>query len=83
MEEINISVVFRTKINEKIYSFDIVAVSSLTLVSSLVGYCVVNLKKDNFQIGINKSIRVSNEELKEHGRMVLDEARRLEENIFS
>lgn len=79
---VNISAVFRTKIDEGIYSFDLISVDSSTLVSSLIGYCVVKTKTDNFILGLNMSIDVSTEEIREIGRKTLEEAKNLE-RIFS
>ena len=79
---VNISEVFRTKIDEGIYSFDLIAVDSSTRVSSLVGYCVVKTKTDNFFVGLNLSISALPEDVRTVGRKTLEAAKKLEK-IFS
>lgn len=82
MREINLSSIFRKKIDEGIYSYDIVAVDTSTLVSSLVGYCLVNTKTDKSYVGLDKSINLSEEEMIELGKKNLEEAKQME-IIFS
>ena len=78
----NFSTVFRTKIDERIYSFDVIAVISTNLYSSLVGSCVVNTKTGDFSIGINPGCNLSVDEVKKIGRETLEVAKRIEEVIY-
>ena len=71
MVEVNISRVFRTKIDERIYSFDIIAVNSSNLHSSLIGYCIVNTREDSFIVELNVSIGLSN---KQFNKMIFYES---------
>ena len=83
MVEVNISRVFRTKIDERIYSFDIIAVNSSNLHSSLIGYCIVNTREDSFIVELNVSIGLSNIEIEEIGRKALNDTKNIESTIFS
>ena len=83
MVEVNISRVFRTKIDERIYSFDIIAVNSSNLHSSLIGYCIVNTREDSFIVELNVSIGLSNKEIEEIGRKALNDTKNIESTIFS
>lgn len=70
--------VFRTKIDEGIYSFDIIVVNSSNLYSSLVGYCVVNTGRDSFSVTLSKVASLLEEEVREIGRTILEEAKNME-----
>ncbi len=82
MVAINISKVFRTKIDEGIYSFDIIAVRLSNLHSSLIGYCIVNTIKESFIVELNESIGLSKEQMKEIGEKALDDSKNMESTIF-
>lgn len=70
--------VFRTKIDEGIYSFDIIVVCKSNLYSSFVGCCVVNTRRDIFSVTISEAITLSKEEKREIGRSILKEAKNIE-----
>ncbi len=80
--EISVSTVFRTRNDEGVYSFDLIAINSKKLVSSLVGYCVVNIKNDTLVVGLNKIVTDEEEKMQLIGREALKEAKNIEK-IFS
>lgn len=75
--------VFRTKIDEGIYSFDVIVVSEYLsdIHSSLVGYCIVNTKKDRFSLRLSVAVDLSCEEMKKIGRNILRDAKNMENVI--
>lgn len=73
--------IFRTKIEEGIYSFDIMAVLASDLSSSLVGYCVVNTKKECFSITLSSAVDIPKEESKKIAINILDGAKKMEKTV--
>ena len=75
----NLRGVFRAKIDEGIYSFDIIVEYPSRLYSSLSGYCVANTRKDSCFISISEGIMLSEEERDFLGKCLLREAKLIDD----
>lgn len=83
MKKGTLSEIFRNRIDEGIYNFDLVIVFEETFISSLCGYCIVNTKTDYIVLGVNESVKIVQEEIDALEKRILKDAKQLEKIIFS
>ncbi len=83
MLEANVSPIFRNKIDDGVFNFDVVLITTDKLFSLLIGYCVVNTKTNNFYVNVNASVTMSNVETKMIGEIALEDAKKLENVVLS
>lgn len=80
---VNIVTIFRQRIQDSIYSFDVMAVDSNLNFSILVGSIVYNIRRGKIVSAISKSLTLSQEEEKLLMDNLKEQVELLEEKIFS
>lgn len=80
--QISLIIIFRNRVQEYVYSFDIMAVDE-KLNSSLVGYSIVNTATGNVSMSICEQLDLGYNQKSDLMDESLQIAKRIEENIFA
>lgn len=73
----SLTAIFRSKVNEGTYNFDIMAVSYNLNFSLLVGYAICNTWDDCVMIQMSDAINLSEDEFNEFAEVIKKQAKRI------
>ena len=75
MSEVNLSVLFRQEIRKGVYNFDIIAMEEGKVKSSIVGYGIVDVKREIRMTTLNSILHIPEETMSKLERILLEQAK--------